>query len=173
MYRNAFLAMIAVVALSNYLVQFPINDWLTWGAFPYPVSFLITELTNRFYGPKAARQVVYVGFIVAAILSIAIATPKIALASLTAFFVSQMLDIAIFNKLRQATWWQAPLLASTIASTVDATIFWSIAFFGEPMPILTWAIGDTIIKLLLDVFLLTPFRLMIRQKTAVCNFERV
>lgn len=158
----AYLAMIAIVSASNYLVLFPINDWLTWGAFPYPVSFLVTELTNRFYGPKIARRVVYVGFIVAAF-SISFSTPKIALASISAFLISQLLDIAVFNKLRRAVWWYAPLFASVSSSLIDACIFWSIAFWGEEVPLLTWALGDTAVKLSIDLLMLTPFRLVIRR----------
>lgn len=159
----AFLAMVAIVTLSNYIVQFPINDWLTWAAFTYPLSFLITELTNRFFGPKIARQVVYAGFISAAIISIILATPKIAFASVTAFLISQLLDIFIFNQLRQASWWQAPFFASFAASLVDTLIFWSLAFWGESVPLMTWMVGDFGIKLLIDLLMLTPFRLAIKK----------
>lgn len=159
------IAMMIVVALSNYLVTFPINDWLTWAAFTYPISFLVTELTNCFYGPKRARQVVYVGFILAAILSTMIAPLQIAIASVSAFFVSQLLDIAVFNRLRQQQfWWYAPLSASGAASIVDTAIFWTIAFWGEPVPLLTWALGDLLVKFGLDLIMLTPFRIAIRNK---------
>lgn len=164
--RIACVAMTLIVAASNFLVLYPINDWLTWGAFPYPISFLVTELSNRFYGPKAARKVVYVGFIVAAILSVWISTPKIAVASLTAFLVSQMLDIFVFNKLRQGSWWQAPLVSSVLASLIDATIFWNLAFIGEGFPILSLAIGDTAVKIAVDLTMLLPFRIFLR------NFKR-
>ena len=126
-----YIAMIIVVAASNYLVQFPINDWLTLGAFPYPVSFAVTEIANRLYGPKSARKVVYIGFAWGVLLSIWLATPKIAFASGTAFLVSQLLDISIFNQLRQKVWWYAPLSASLLASVVDSAIFWNIAFWGR------------------------------------------
>jgi queuosine precursor transporter len=161
----AFLSMIILVIASNILVLFPINDWLTWGAFPYPVSFLVTELTNRKYGPKVARKVVYVGFLVAVILSIWLATPKIALASGSAFLISQLLDIYVFNRFRLATWWYAPFFASFSASLIDATIFWNIAFWNEDVPLLTWAIGDTSVKLIVDFFMLAPFRYAIRNST--------
>lgn len=157
----AFLAMITIVATSNYLVLFPINDWLTWGALPYPMCFLVTELTNRTYGPVIARRIVYAGFIVAALLSIWLATPRIAFASGTAFLISQLLDIYVFNKFRQAPWWYGPFFASFAASIVDGIIFWSLAFLGEDLPILTWMLGDTAVKLVLDVAMLTPFRLAI------------
>lgn len=160
---NAFVAMIAIVVASNYLVQFPINEWLTWGALPYPITFLVTELTNRIYGPKKARQVVYIGFAVAVVLSVWLSTPKIAFASGFAFLVSQLLDIYVFSILRQNSWWIAPFFSSVLASLVDAFCFWNIAFWGENVPLLTWAIGDTSIKLLVDVAMLTPFRLAIRK----------
>lgn len=160
---SAYLAMIFLVTASNYLVLFPINDWLTWGSFTYPVTFLVTELTNRIYGPKKARQVVYVGFALAVFLSIWLATPKIALASGSAFLFSQLLDIYVFNRLRRSSWWYAPLFASVTASLTDASIFWNIAFYNEPVPVLTWAIGDTSIKLLLDIALLSPFRAAMRR----------
>ena len=158
-------AMTLLVAASNLLVLFPINDWLTWGAFPYPATFLVTELTNRFHGPAQARWVVYVGFALAVVLSVWMATPKIALASGAAFLLAQLLDISVFNRLRQAPWWCAPLFASVLASLFDAAIFWNIAFWGEDVPLLTWAVGDTTVKLLMDVALLTPFRLAIRTTT--------
>lgn len=156
--------MIAIVAISNYLVQFPLNDWLTLAAFTYPISFLITELTNRLYGPKIARKVVYSGFTIAVILSFYLSTPKIATASGLAFLTSQLLDIAIFNKVRRTAWWYAPLIASFIASTIDSAIFWGVAFYGENLPILTWAIGDTLIKFLIDISMLLPFRLVINSQ---------
>lgn len=157
------LAMVLIVIASNYLVQFPINEWLTYGSFPYALSFLINELTNRFHGPKKARQVVYIGFIVGIILSFWLAPPKIAFASGLAFLISQLLDISIFNKLRQSAWWQAPFFASFLASLIDTSIFWSVAFWGEPVPALSWAVGDFFFKLLVDVGMLLPFRLAIRR----------
>lgn len=159
---QAFIAMVSVVAAANYLVQFPINDWLTWGAFPYPITFLVTELTNRFYGPRRARQVVYAGFVVAVLISIVLATPKIAFASGSAFLISQLLDILVFNRLRQATWWYAPFFSSFCASLIDTALFWGIAFWGEQGPIFTWAMGDFMIKLLVDMTMLIPFRIAIR-----------
>lgn len=161
---SAYIYMVSIVSLTNYLVLFPINDWLTCGAFAYPISFLITELTNRFYGAKAARKVVYVGFLLGAALSAWLATPRIALGSATAFLVGQMLDIFIFSRFRQAAWWYAPLCASALATTIDSTIFWTLAFWGENLPIVTWAAGDLCVKLTLDLFMLMPFRWMIRNR---------
>jgi queuosine precursor transporter len=159
----AYLGMMGIVALSNYLVLFPINAWLTWAAFSYPISFLVTELVNRFYGPKIARKAVYVGFALGVVLSAWLAPIKIAVASGSAFFASQLLDIYVFNRLGQAPWWHAPFYASLIASVIDTAIFWSIAFLGEDVPILTWATGDFLIKSSMDIILLTPFRLAIRR----------
>lgn len=158
-----YLVMALIVAASNYLVLLPINEWLTWGAFSYPISFLVTELANRHYGPKFARKVVYVGFSVGIVLSFLLAPPKIAIASGSAFLVAQLLDIVVFNKFRQQTWWIAPLLASVSASIVDSSIFWTMAFWGEDLPFITWAIGDTAFKILIDVLMLTPFRLMMNR----------
>src|SRR3546814_11421603 len=127
-------AMVGVVALSNYAVQFAINDWLTWGAFTYPAAFLVTDLTNRTLGPTAARRVIYAGFALAVVLSIWLATPRIAIASGTAFLVAQLLDVAIFNRLRAGAWWRAPLVSSAIGSVVDTALFFSIAFAGSGLP---------------------------------------
>lgn len=161
--KVAFAAMIFIVAASNYLVQIPINDWLTWGAFAYPISFLVTELTVRFHGSKIARKIVYAGFAVGVLLSLILSPVKIAIASGSAFLIAQLLDIFIFTRLRSgmyfpAPWWVAPFWASAMASIVDSTVFWNIAFYGEDVPLLTLAIGNTLIKVIVDVSMLTPFR---------------
>src|SRR3546814_6773895 len=122
------LAMVAIVALANYAVQFPINDWLTWGALTYPAAFLVTDLTNHTLGPRAARMVICVGFALAVALSAWLATPRIAAASGIAFLTAQLLDVAVFNRLREQAWWRAPLVSSTLASIVDTALFFSIAF---------------------------------------------
>ena len=109
----AVLAMGAVVLLSNVLVQYPINDWLTWGAFSYPVAFLVSNLINRRFGPGPARRVAWIGFAVAVLLSIWVATPRIAIASCSAFIVAQLLDITVFDRLRRGSWWRAPMVATT------------------------------------------------------------
>tara|TARA_R110000868_G_scaffold4155_58_gene25771 strand:- start:19205 stop:19735 length:531 start_codon:yes stop_codon:yes gene_type:complete len=156
-------AMTVVVAASNYLVQFPVNDWITWGAFTYPVAFLITDLTNRAFGPARARQVVYAGFVLAVILSIALATPRIALASGTAFLVAQLLDVRIFNRFhRRGRWWTAPLVSSSIGSAVDTVLFFSIAFAGTAVPWVTLGAGDYAVKLALALSMLIPFRVMMQ-----------
>lgn len=158
----AVAAMIAVVAASNYLVQFPINDWLTYGAFTYPVSFLVTELTNRFFGPRLARRVVYAGFAAAVLLSLWLAPAQIAVASGTAFLAAQLLDITIFNRLRQQAWFKAPLISSGLASIVDTSIFFTIAFWGmSPEFVMRLGMGDLVAKFSMAIFLLAPFRMVL------------
>ena len=154
------LAMVAIVALSNYVVQFPINDWLTWGALTYPIAFLVTDLTNRTLGPKAARTVICVGFALAVVLSAWLATPRIAIASGTAFLVAQLLDVAVFNRLRAGAWWRAPLVSSTLGSVVDTVLFFSIAFAATGLPWVTWALGDFGAKMAMAALMLVPFRLL-------------
>ncbi len=156
----AVLAMIVVVVASNYLVQFPINDWLTWGAFTYPAAFLVTDLTNRRYGPERARKVVYVGFALAVVISVYVADPRIALASGTAFLTAQLLDVFVFDKLRRQDWWQAPLASSTLGSVVDTALFFSLAFAGTGLPWMTWALGDLGAKMVMAGTLLIPFRVL-------------
>ena len=171
-------AMTVIVAASNYLVQFPVNDWLTWGAFTYPVAFLVTDLTNRTFGAARARQVVYVGFAFAVLLSIALATPQIALASGTAFLVAQLLDVRLFERLQhRGSWWTAPLVSSSVASAVDTALFFSIGFIGTGMPMVvigalgmevsvplwvTLGLGDYVVKLALALSMLIPFRVLMQ-----------
>lgn len=161
-----FAAMAAVVVASNVLVQFPVNDWLTWGAFTYPVAFLVTDLTNRRLGPEAARRVAVAGFVAAVILSIWLATPRIALASGTAFLSAQLLDVTLFDRLRRRPWWQAPLASSTLASTWDTAVFFSLAFAGTGLPWVTWAVGDLGVKLAMALALLIPFRVLMGSRPA-------
>ena len=195
------IAMALAILISNLLVQIPIDhivdfagrrfnlaELLTWGAFTYPVAFLVTDTTNRIYGMQAARKVVYVGFGLGVILSLlaaigiaseaaetqgiailtalatdeeAFAMLRIALASGTAFMIGQMMDIAIFDKLRTATWWKAPTVSSIFGSISDTAIFFSLAFAGSGLPWVNWALGDFSIKLLMVAMLLYPFRLML------------
>ena len=154
------LAMAVVVTVSNIVVQYPINDWLTWGALTYPVAFLVTDLTNRALGPAVARRVVYVGFALAVAFSIHFAGPRIALASGSAFLVAQLLDIAIFDRLRRAVWWQAPLVSSSLASALDTAIFFALAFAGTSVPWVTLAIGDYGAKIAMALAMLIPFRML-------------
>ncbi|MDT8439010.1 MAG: VUT family protein [Wenzhouxiangellaceae bacterium] len=151
------IAMLLVVASANYLVQFPVNDWLTWGAVTYPVSFFITDLTNRLRGPAAARRVVWAGFALGVVASVWLASPRIALASGTAFLTAQMLDIRIFDRLRDQAWWQPPLVSSVIGSGVDTALFFALAFAGTGFPWITLALGDYAVKLALALVMLAPW----------------
>ncbi|MEM9763848.1 MAG: queuosine precursor transporter [Pseudomonadota bacterium] len=184
----AILAMAVIVTASNILVQVPFNTWLTWGAFTYPFAFLVTDLANRLHGPATARKVVLVGFALAVLLSIWLATPRIALASGTAFLVAQLLDVAVFDRLRRGSWWRAPAVSSLLGSAVDTALFFSLAFapaFGflgddtgwaqEQVPLLglgepvafwvSLALGDFLVKLALIAVALVPFRLVSRALT--------
>lgn len=190
----AVAAMVAVVAASNVLVQFPVmidvgpvnlGDILTWGAFTYPVAFLVTDLSNRTFGPARARLVVVAGFAVAVLLSIWLATPRIAIASGSAFLVAQLLDISIFHRLRDAAWWKAPMISSLFSSALDTALFFTLAMapafagidayfgmedssLGFPAPLLgigpeveLWqslALGDFLVKLILAVAMLAPYK---------------
>ena len=156
------MAMMAVVIyVSNVLVQIPINDWLTWGTFTFPVAFLITDFTNRIYGSRSAYVVVFVGFIVGGIMSILGGDVRIGLASVTAFLIGQVLDVVIFNRMREATWWKAPLVSSFVASAVDTAIFYTLAFYGQDWPWEQVAVGDFGVKVAMAVCLLVPFKLLI------------
>ena len=160
----AVLAMGVVVLSSNILVQYAINDWLTWGAITYPFAFLVTELVNRAFGPAQARRVAWVGFAVAVAASTVLAPVRIAAASGLAFLLSQMLDISVFDRLRQSRWWRAPLIATMLAAVLDTSVFWGVGFAGEDLPWVTWALGDLGVKLVMAVCLLLPFRLLIGQR---------
>ncbi|WP_370676565.1 queuosine precursor transporter [Pleomorphomonas sp. PLEO] len=156
------LAMVATVVASNILVQYPftpfgLGDLLTWGAFSYPFAFLVTDLTNRWFGPAKTRHVVYAGFAIAVVLSIWLSEPRIALASGTAFLCAQLLDVTVFNRLRAGSWWRAPLVSSSIGSALDTVIFFSIAFAGSGLPWTTWALGDFSVKMLVAVSSLLPY----------------
>jgi len=145
----ALAAMTLVVLSSNILVQYPfqhlgLGDYLTWGAFSYPFSFLVTDLSNRRFGPKGARRVVYAGFALAVVLSVILASPRIAIASGAAFLVSQLLDIQIFFRLRGHAWWMPPFVSSVISSGLDTAIFFSFAFYCGVVPGLGLTISDAL-----------------------------
>lgn len=149
--------MAAVITASNILVGYPINDWLTWGHFSFPISFFVADLVNRRLGASNARIVAYAGFAVAVVLSFWLASPRIALASGSAFIIGQLTNIGIFDRLRHRNWWHAPFISSSIASTVDTVIFYTIAFAGTGLPWVTWSIGDYGVKLVSAVFLILPY----------------
>ncbi len=191
----AVAAMVLVVVASNVLVNYPVHsrigdlnlaDLLTWGAFTYPLAFLVNDLTNRKYGPVVARYVVLVGFAIAVILSVKYASPRIAIASGCAFLVAQLLDVGIFNRLRDAAWWRAPVFSSVAGSVIDTALFFSLAFAArfavlgsndafaiEGVPLLglltdaeaprwvSWALGDLVVKILVALLALAPYRLVL------------
>ena len=162
-----------VVLASNYLVQFPVqyfglNEILTYGAFSYPITFFITDLANRAYGKIVARKVVYFGFVIGIFLTLFISTNftdiisiRIAIGSGTAFFIAQNLDVQIFDKLRKRSWFVAPLISSTLGSITDTFLFFSIAFYATGIPWITLAFGDLIVKLIIAIAMLIPFRLLL------------
>ncbi|EYS95489.1 VUT family protein [Bartonella bacilliformis] len=183
----ASLAMCFAVTISNFLVQYPVywfdlDELLTYGAFTYPLAFLINDLTNRFYGPTAARRVVYAGFIVGFFVSWVVVTPRLAIASSAAFLFGQLLDIVVFTPLRRQTWWKAPLAAAITGSALDTVLFFAIAFassfsfidqttgyvdssiidhtvfLGFDIPVwLSLAFGDFSVKILMSLLMLVPY----------------
>lgn len=154
----AVLCMGIIVLGSNILVQFPLNDWLTWGGISYPVAFLVTDVLNRRFGPTAARRVAWVGFAVALTVSIWLASPRIAVASGVAFICAQLADIAVFDRLREHRWWVPPLLSGTVGAFLDTALFFTVAFAATQTPWVTWMLGDLAIKLVVNVVMLLPFR---------------
>ena len=153
------LAMVVIIVSSNVLVQYPLGEWLTWGAITYPFAFLVVDLANRYHGPRVARQIVYIGFVVAVVLSVWLATPRIAVASGTAFLCAELLDVTVFNRLRRLAWWKPPLVSTLAGSVLDTAIFFSLAFAGTDVPWITLAIGDFAVKVAISLFALLPFRL--------------
>ena len=162
-----------VVLSSNYLVQFPIKYYglekmLTYGAFTYPIAFLITDLANRSYGKLVARKIVYIGFIIGISFTLFFTTNfsdlisvRIAIGSGTAFIVSQLLDVQIFDKLREKEWFVAPLTSSFIGSVVDTFLFFSISFYGTGISWITLSVGDLAVKIFVALLMLIPFRLLL------------
>lgn len=190
------IAMAAIVVASNILVQFLFGNWLTWGAFTYPLAFLVTDVMNRVYGVSAARKVVFAGFVTGVICSFIgtqiigefgpLVTLRIAMGSGLAFLTAQLLDVAIFDRLREGRWWRAPVVSTLIGSSVDTAIFFTIAFSGaltflEPANDVSWAgevlpllgagpmaplwvslaVADWMVKLALALLALVPFRVLV------------
>ena len=163
-----------VVLASNYLVQFPIKYYgleeiLTYGAFSYPIAFLITDLANRSFGKIVARKIVYIGFAIGISFTLLFSTNftdlisiRIAIGSGTAFLVAQLLDVQIFDKLRKKEWFVAPLTSSLIGSTIDTFIFFSISFYGTGIPWITLSLGDLSVKIFVALMMLVPFRLLLK-----------
>ncbi len=162
-----------VVLSSNYLVQFPIkyyglDEILTYGAFSYPIAFLITDLANRSYGKIAARKIVYIGFAIGVIFTLLFSTNfadlisvRIAFGSGIAFLVAQLLDVQVFDKLRKKRWYIAPLASSLIGSTIDTFLFFSISFYATGLPWVTLSLGDLCVKIFVALVMLIPFRLLL------------
>ena len=162
-----------VVLSSNYLVQFPIKYYgleeiLTYGAFSYPIAFLITDLANRSYGKLVARKIVYIGFAIGISFTLIFSTNfadlisvRIAIGSGTAFLVAQLLDVQIFDKLRKREWFIAPLTSSLIGSTIDTFLFFSISFYATGIPWVTLSLGDLAVKILVALVMLIPFRILL------------
>ena len=162
-----------IVLISNFLVQFPVKYYgleeiLTYGAFSYPVAFLITDLANRSFGKLIARKIVYFGFTIGILFTLIFSTNfsdlisiRIAIGSGTAFIIAQLLDVQVFDKLRRKTWFVAPLFSSLIGSTVDTFLFFSISFYGTEVPWVTLSLGDLSVKIFIALVMLVPFRLLL------------
>ena len=167
--------MSTVVLISNYLVQFPfnhfgLNEILTYGAFSYPVAFLITDLANKKYGKQTAKKIVYIGFFLGVTFTFYFSTNfsdlisiRIAIASGTAFIIAQLIDVKIFDKLRKEKWYIAPLVSSLAGSSIDTFIFFSISFYGTGINWITLGIGDLCVKIIVAIFMLIPFRMLIKK----------
>tara|TARA_B100001123_G_scaffold422627_1_gene531778 strand:+ start:810 stop:1352 length:543 start_codon:yes stop_codon:yes gene_type:complete len=171
-----------VVVLSNYLVQFPINYYgfqnlLTYGAFSYPIAFLITDLSNRRYGKNTAKKIVYLGFVLGVFITLYFSTNysdlisiRIAIGSGVAFLFAQLVDVNIFDKLRNKIWFAAPLTSSLIGSTIDTLLFFSISFYGTGINWIALSFGDLFVKIFVALVMLIPFRLLlssIKENSAV------
>ena len=178
------LMMASVVALSNYLVQFPIKyfgleNLLTYGALSYPVAFLITDLSNRRYGKNVAKKIVYLGFVLGILLTFYFSTNytdlisvRIAIGSGTAFLVSQLIDVRVFDRLRNKIWFLAPLASSLIGSTIDTFLFFSIAFYGTEINWITLSLGDLSVKIFVALAMLIPFRFFLYHIQEISNTDK-
>ena len=179
----AFL-MALVVSLSNYLVQFPVNylglkDLLTYGAFSYPIAFLITDLSNRRYGKNTAKKIVYLGFALGVFLTLYFSTNysdlisiRIAIGSGTAFLVAQLIDVNVFDRLRKKIWFTAPLVSSLVGSSIDTFLFFSIAFYGTGVSWITLSFGDLLVKIFVALIMLIPFRLLLSYVQEISTSEK-
>tara|TARA_Y100000590_G_scaffold255891_1_gene287397 strand:+ start:256 stop:843 length:588 start_codon:yes stop_codon:yes gene_type:complete len=179
----AFL-MALIVAVSNYLVQFPfkymgLEEILTYGAFTYPIAFLITDLTNRRYGKKIAKEIVYLGFIFGIILTLYFSTDfsnliskRIAVASGSAFLVAQLIDVYIFDILRGRKWFVAPFASSLIGSSIDTFLFFSIAFYGTNLNWIALSFGDLFVKIFVALIMLIPFRILLYRMSDISNIKK-
>ena len=177
-------SMALIVALSNYLVQFPVKymdlqDLFTYGAFSYPIAFLITDLSNRRYGKIVARKIVYLGFVLGLFLTLYFSTDfsnliskRIAAGSGFAFLIAQLLDVQVFHKLRKKIWFVAPLVSSLIGSTIDTFLFFSIAFYGTGINWISLSFGDLLVKIFVALVMLIPFRLLLSSVEEIGNVKK-
>ena len=177
-------SMALVVALSNYLVQFPVNyiglqDVFTYGAFSYPVAFLITDLANRKYGKAVAKRIVYIGFVLGVALTLYFSTDfsnliskRIAIGSGSAFLIAQLLDVQVFDSLRKKVWFVAPLISSLIGSSIDTFLFFSIAFYGTGVNWVTLSLGDLFFKKFVALLMLIPFRILLSRIQEISTIEK-
>ena len=177
-------SMALVVALSNYLVQFPVNyiglqDVFTYGAFSYPVAFLITDLANRKYGKAVAKRIVYIGFVLGVALTLYFSTDfsnliskRIAIGSGSAFLIAQLLDVQVFDSLRKKVWFVAPLISSLIGSSIDTFLFFSIAFYGTGVNWITLSFGDLFVKIFVALVMLIPFRILLSSIQEISTIEK-
>ena len=188
--KNRFFFILAfsmglVVALSNYLVQFPITymnleEIFTYGAFSYPVAFLITDLANRRYGKEIARKIVYIGFVLGLFLTLYFSTDfsnliskRIAIGSGIAFLIAQLLDVQVFDKLRNKVWFVAPFISSLIGSAIDTFLFFSIAFYGTGINWITLSLGDLSVKIFVALLMLIPFRLLLYRVKEIGSEKKI
>ena len=174
-----------VVALSNYLVQFPITylnleEIFTYGAFSYPIAFLITDLANRRYGKEIARKIVYIGFVLGLFLTLYFSTDfsnliskRIAVGSGIAFLTAQLLDVQVFDKLRTKAWFVAPFISSLIGSVIDTFLFFSIAFYGTGINWITLSFGDLFVKIFVAIIMLIPFKLLLSTVKEIEDVEKI
>ena len=177
-------SMALVVALSNYLVQFPVNyiglqDVFTYGAFSYPMAFLITDLANRKYGKAVAKRIVYIGFVLGVALTLYFSTDfsnliskRIAIGSGSAFLIAQLLDVQVFDSLRKKVWFVAPLISSLIGSSIDTFLFFSIAFYGTGVNWVTLSLGDLFVKIFVALLMLIPFRILLSRIQEISTIEK-
>jgi len=173
-----------VVVLSNYLVQIPVDhmglqDLLTYGAFSYPIAFLITDLSNRKFGKKFAKKIVYLGFILGVLFTLYFSTNysdfisiRIAIGSGTAFLIAQLVDVNIFDKMRKKVWYLAPLVSSLVGSSIDTFLFFSISFYGTGINWVTLSLGDLLVKIFVALIMLIPFRLLLGHIKEISNVEK-
>ena len=179
------LSMGLIVALSNYLVQFPITymnleEIFTYGAFSYPIAFLITDLANRRYGKEIAKKIVYIGFVLGLFLTLYFSTDfsnliskRIAIGSGIAFLTAQLLDVQVFDKLRDKVWFVAPFVSSLIGSAIDTFLFFSIAFYGTGINWITLSFGDLFVKIFVAIIMLIPFRLLLSTVKEIEDPEKI